>query len=128
MKSKPLDLGRRERQLMEIVYARGEASVSDVLEALPDPPSYSAVRAMLNILEEKGHLRRKKAGRKFVYLPKVSRRTARRSVLRTMLNTFFEGSAAQAVASLIELEKKDLSNEELDRLAALIEAAKKRGK
>jgi len=124
----PLDLGRRERQIMEAVYARGQASVSDVLEALADPPSYSAVRAMLNLLEEKGHLRRKKTGRKFVYLPTVPLERARRSALRNLLNTFFSGSATQAVASLIELENKRLSPEDLERLSRLVDEAKEEGR
>ncbi len=124
----PLDLGRRERQIMEAVYARGEASVSDVLAALPDPPSYSAVRAMLNMLEEKGHLRHKEVGRKFVYLPAAPRARVRRSAVRNLLHTFFGGSVSEAVASLIELDKEKLSSEELDRLSALIENARKEGR
>lgn len=124
----PLDLGRRERQIMEAVYARGQASVSEVLDALADPPSYSAVRAMLNVLDEKGHLRRKKVGRKFVYLPTVSTERARQSVLKNLLETFFEGSAAQAVASLIEMNERNLTNEELDRLSKVIEDARRGGR
>lgn len=121
----PLDLGRRERQIMEIVYAKGAASVTDVLEALADPPSYSAVRAMLNMLEEKGHLRRKAAGRKFLYLPTVPREKARRGAIRSLLATFFGGSASEAVASILDHEKEKLSAEDLDRLARMIEEAKK---
>ena len=121
----PLDLGRRERQIMEAVYARGEASVSDVLDSLADPPSYSAVRAMLNVLEDKGHLRRRKVGRKFVYCPTVAPDKARRSALRKLVSTFFGGSASQAVASLLELDGERLSDEDLDRMARLIEEAKK---
>lgn len=124
----PLDLGRRERQIMEIVYARGEASVADVLAALPDPPSYSAVRAMLNLLEEKGRLRHREVGRKFVYLPTVPPEKARRSALKSLLQTFFGGSVTQAVASLIELDKDKLSAADLERLARLIEDAKKEGR
>ena len=124
-KGTPLDLGRRERQVMETVYAQGEASVSDVLEALPDPPTYSAVRAILNTLEEKGRLRRKKSGKKYLYVPTVSRDRARRSVLKRLLATFFNGSTAQAVASLLEMDAKNLSDEELERLSWLIEDAKK---
>ncbi|MBA2671127.1 MAG: BlaI/MecI/CopY family transcriptional regulator [Gemmatimonadetes bacterium] len=123
-----LDLGRRERQIMEVVYASGKASVSDVLEALPDPPSYSAVRAMLNLLEEKGHLRHKEVGRKFVYMPTVPRTKARRSAIRKLVHTFFGGSCGDAAASLIELEREKLSAEDLDRLAALIEKARKEGR
>lgn len=124
----PLDLGRRERQIMEVVYARGEASVADVLAALPDPPSYSAVRAMLNLLEEKGRLTHKEVGRKFVYLPTIAPEKARRSALQSLLQTFFGGSVTQAVASLIELDRGQLSAEELERLARLIEDAKKEGR
>ncbi len=126
-KRTPLDLGRRERQIMEAVYTHGQASVSDVLEALPDPPSYSAVRAILNTLEGKGHLRRKKSGKKFLYLPTVSHKKARQSVLKKMLATFFSGSSVQAMASLIEMNEENLSREDLDRLAQLIEDAKKGG-
>ena len=124
----PLDLGRRERQIIEAVYAQGEASVSDVLSALAEPPSYSAVRAILNNLEEKGHLRRKKAGKKFLYLPTVSQEKARNSVLKRLLATFFDGSASQAMASLMEMDGKNLSDEELDKLSRLIEDAKKGGR
>lgn len=124
----PLDLGRRERQIMEIVYAAGSASVSDVVKALDNPPSYSAVRAMMNILEEKGHLRHKEAGRKFVYLPTVPRAQASRSALKNLLHTFFGGSVSRAVASLIELDREELTPEELDRLGRLIESAKKEGR
>lgn len=127
-KSTPLDLGRRERQIMESVYTLGEASVGDVLEHIPDPPSYSAVRAILNALEEKGHLQRKKSGKKFLYVPTVSTEKARRSVLKRMVTTFFNGSAAQAAASLIEMDVNKLSGEELDRLSALIEEAKRKGR
>lgn len=127
-KANPMDLGRRERQIMEAVYARGQASVTQVLEALPDPPSYSAVRAMLNLLEEKGHLKRRKAGRKFLYVPTVPRDKARRSALRNLLSTFFGGSAAQAVASLIDMHEDNLSDEDLERLARRIEDARKGGR
>ena len=123
-----LYLGRRERQLMEIVYILGEASVSDVLDKLTDPPSYSTVRAILNILADKGHLHRKKIGKKFLYLPIVSRKKASRSALSNLLTTFFNGSATQAVASLIEMDMKNFSAEDLNRLSEIIEDAKKREK
>lgn len=124
----PLNLGRRERQIMEIIYAHGKASVTDVLNALPDPPSYSAVRAMLRLLEEKGHLRHKEEGRKFIYVPIVPAEKARRSALRNLLHTFFGGSITQAMASLIDLDKKKLSQEDLSRIAKLIDEAKKEGR
>jgi predicted transcriptional regulator len=113
---------------MEAVYACGQASVTEVLEAIPDPPSYSTVRAILNSLEEKGHLQRKKLGKKFLYVPTVSTEKARRSVLKRMVSTFFNGSAAQAAASLIEMDVNKLSSDDLDRLSALIEEAKQKGR
>ena len=129
MKNKtPLDLGRREQQIMEAAYGLGQASVTEVLEALPDPPSYSAVRAILNNLEEKGHLRRVKSGKKFLYQPTVARRNAQRSVLRRLVTTFFNGSSAQAAASLLEMDAAKLSDEELDRLSKMIDEAKRRGR
>ena len=124
----PLDLGRRERQIMEAVYARGEASVSEVLAALHDPPSYSAVRAVLNALADKGHLRRKKAGKKFLYLPAVPREKVRRSALRRMLDTFFGGSTVEVVASLIEMDRVTLSSKDLKRLSRMSEEARKEGR
>lgn len=123
-----LHLGRRERQLMEIVYRRGQASVAQVLAALPDSPSYSTVRTMLRLLEKKGHLRHTTQGRKFVYGPVVGPRTARRSALRNVLATFFSGSVEKAVASLLEIERGKLSAEDFDRLAELVEQARKAGK
>lgn len=129
MKQKtPLDLGRREQQIMEALYDLGQASVSEVLEALPDPPSYSAVRAILNNLEEKKHVERAKSGKKFLYQPVVARKKAQRSVLQRLVATFFDGSTAQAAASLIEMEGGKLSDAELDRLSQLIEKAKKGGR
>ena len=118
---------RRERQIMEIIYRRGEATVANVLEEMHDPPSYSAIRALLNLLEEKGHLRHKENGRKYVYVPTVVREKARRSALHNLLQTFFDGSVEQAVATLLDLDQKNLSDDELKRLSKLIEQAKKEG-
>lgn len=123
-----LHLGRRERQIMEIVFRRGQATVAEVLEALPDPPSYSAVRTMLRLLEEKGHLRHREQGRRFVYSPVIARGKARRSALKNVLATFFNGSVTKAVASLMDLERGKLSSEDLDRLAELIDEARKEGR
>ena len=123
-----LDLGRRERQIMDALYRLGSGSVADVQGALSDPPSYSAVRAMLRWLEEKGHVRHEEEGRKFVYSPTVSREKARRSALKSLLQTFFNGSVAQAVASLIDLDTEKMSPDDLDRLARRIEEAKKEGR
>ena len=124
----PVHLSRRERQIMDVIYKLGEASVADVLKRLPDPPSYSAVRATLRLLEEKGHLRHKQQGVRFVYLPWVSREQARQSALKHLLSTFFDGSATQAVAALLDMSPRELSEEELQRLARLIEDAQKEGR
>ena len=124
----PLHLGRRERQIMEVVYARGKASVSEVLVSLPDPPSYSAVRATLRLLEEKGHLRHRQEGRKFVYAPTVAREKASRLALRNLLRTFFGGSIARAMACLIDLDGERLSPDDLKRLSRMIADAKKEGR
>src|SRR5215203_5675283 len=93
-----LDLSRRERQIVDILYARGRATAADVQAALPDPPSYSAVRAMLRILEEKGHVRHEQDGPRYVYLPTVAPDRAKKTAIRHVLRTFFEGSAEQAMA------------------------------
>jgi predicted transcriptional regulator len=120
-----LHLSRRERQIMEIIYSRGEASALEVLESLPDPPSYSAVRAMLRLLEEKGHLKHKQAGRKYIFAPTVATDKAGRSAILNLLNTFFDGSVEQAVASLLDMKAQKLSSTELDRLSKMIDRARK---
>ena len=122
------NLSRRERQIMDIIYQFGQATAAEVLENLPDPPSYSAVRAMLKILEDKGHLRHKQQGPRYVFLPKVSREKAKRSAVQHLLQTFFDGSAASAVATLLDVSRSDLSNADLDRLNRLISQAKKEGR
>lgn len=118
-------LSRRERQIMEIVYRRGAATASDVLAELPDPPSYSAVRALLRILEDKGHLRHEADGPRYVYRPTVARRTAGSRALRTLVETFFDGSPGMAAAALLDEGAARLSDAELDRLSSLIERARK---
>jgi predicted transcriptional regulator len=120
-------LSRRERQIMDVIYRRGRATAAEVLEALPDPPSYSAIRALLRVLEEKGHLRHEQDGPRYVFLPTVGREKARRSALRQLVQTFFEGSTAQAVAALLGEAGANLSDEELDRLSHLIDQARKEG-
>jgi predicted transcriptional regulator len=117
-------LSRRERQIMDILYARGQASAAEVLEDLPEPPSYSAVRAMLRILEEEGHLKHKQQGARYIYLPTVPRERARRSALQRVLQTFFDGSTEQAVATLLDLSAPKLSDADLERLSDLIDQAK----
>jgi predicted transcriptional regulator len=124
---KQLQLSRRERQIMDVLYRRGQATAAEVHQELPNRPSYSAVRAMLRTLEEKGHLRHEAQGPRYVYRPKLSIEKAKRSALRHLLETFFEGSAEQAVAALVEGSAAQLSQQELDRLSRLIEDARKKG-
>ena len=119
-------LSRRERQILDILYAKGSATVAEVQEAMPDPPSYSAVRALLRILEEKGHARHEAQGTRYLYLPMVPRERARNSALSRIVQTFFDGSAAQAAAALVD--SGSLSDEELTRLSSLIERARKEGR
>lgn len=121
-------LSRRERQIMDIVYAAGRATVAEVRDRLPDPPSYSAVRALLRVLEEKGHLRHEQDGPRYVFTPKVSRERASRSALKRLLRTFFDGSAEGAVAALLDLEAGRLAPEDYDRLAEMIERARREGR
>jgi predicted transcriptional regulator len=121
-------LSRRERQIMDAIYRRGQATSAEVLEDLPDPPSYSAVRAMLRVLEEKGHLQHVQQGPRYVFLPTVPREKARRSALKQLVQTFFEGSAEQTVAALLDLSSSKLSDAELDRLSQLINQARKEGR
>jgi predicted transcriptional regulator len=121
------DLSRRERQILDILYQRGQATAADVQNALPEPPSYSAVRALLRILEDKGHVRHQQDGPRYVYLPTLARENAKRSALRHVLRTFFDGSAEQAISALLDESSTKLSPAELDRLACLIEDARKSG-
>ena len=121
-------LSRRERQIMEVLYQRGKASVAEVREAMEDAPGYSAVRAMLRVLEEKGHIRHQAEGLKYVYVPVVHREKARRSALKQLLDTFFSDSPEQVVAALLDMPSKRLTRAELDRMAEMIEKAKQEGK
>jgi predicted transcriptional regulator len=124
----PGGLSRRERQIMDILYQRGKSSASEVLEAMPDPPGYSAVRAMLRVLEEKGHVRHQAEGLKYVYLPTVARDKAKRSAVKHLLDTFFKDAPEQVVAALLDVSSTRLTRAELDRMAEMIERAKKEGK
>ena len=120
-----LDLSRRERQIMEAIYRLGDATVSDVMAELPDPPSYSAVRAMLGKLEAKGYLEHRQEGPRYLYLATVPRQEARESALGRLVRTFFDGSTEKAVTALLDMSAGEMSDEELDRLSALIQDAKK---
>jgi BlaI family penicillinase repressor len=121
-------LSRRERQIMDILYQRGKGSASEVREAMPDAPGYSAVRAMLRVLEEKGHVKHVEEGLKYVYVPVVAREKAKKSAVKHVLDTFFAGSPEQIVAALLDVSSERLTREELDRMADLIEKAKREGK
>lgn len=113
---------------MDVLYRRGRATAAEILHDLPEPPSYSAVRAMLRVLEEKKHVRHEEKDLRYVYAPVVPREKARRSAVAHMLETFFDGSAEQAVATLLDVSGKELSDEDFDRLAALVEKARKEGR
>jgi predicted transcriptional regulator len=121
-------LSRRERQIMDVVYRRGQATAAEILDGIPDPPSYSAVRAMLRVLEDKGHLRHEQDGPRYVYLPTLGRERARRSALQHLVRTFFDGSATQAVAALLDMSDGRLADEEIDRLSRLVDKAKEEGR
>src|SRR6478609_11918404 len=121
-------LSRRERQIMDILYRSGKASASEVREAMPDAPGYSAVRAMLRVLEEKGHVKLVEEGLKYVYVPVVAREKAKRSAVKHLLDTFFAGSPEQIVAALLDVSATRLTREELDRMSEMIEKAKREGK
>ncbi len=120
-------LTKRDRQIMDVLYAAGSASAAEVLQALPDPPSYSAVRALLRILVEKGDVRYQKKGNRYIYRPTRSRRKAARSALSRVVDTFFAGSLHNTVAGLLECSDQDMSQAEWDELATLIETARREG-
>jgi BlaI family penicillinase repressor len=121
-------LSRRERQIMDALHRRGRATAAEVQAALPEAPSYSAVRALLRILEEKGHIKHHRDGARYVYLPRGSRETARRSALRRVVSTFFQGSLTQAMAALLEEADTQLPDSELEKLQQIIEQARKEGR
>lgn len=125
---KPDPLSRRERQIMDIVHRLGQVTIHDVIEHLSDPPSYSAVRALVRVLEEKGHLRHVQEGPRYIYLPTQDRARARSSALAHLVDTFFSGSASEAVAALLELQGRELTRDELDELSSRIERARKEGR
>ena len=126
--SKHLHLSRRESQIMEIVYELGAATASEVRERLPDPPSYSAVRAMLRVLEEKGHVHHEQDGPRYLFKPIVPREQARLAALKRVVRTFFDGSAEGAVAALLDLEAGDLDEDALDRLSRMIAEVREEGR
>jgi predicted transcriptional regulator len=120
-------LSRRERQIMDVLYRRGRATAADVMAELPGEPNYSTVRTQLRVLEDKGHVRHEEEGGRYVYAPAVPRHAARKSALKHLVETFFDGSAEQVVAAVLGGEASRLSDEELDRVSALIDKARKEG-
>src|SRR5262245_7963623 len=123
-----LHLSRRERQIMDVLHAKGAATAAEVLAGLPYPPSYSAVRALLRILEQKGQVRHRRDGARYVYVSRTSPESARRSALKRVVSTFFQGSVSQTMAALLETADTDLSESELNRLQTLIDKARKEGR
>jgi BlaI family transcriptional regulator, penicillinase repressor len=121
-------LSRRERQIMDLLFQRGKASVGEVMDGIPDPPGYSAVRATLRTLEQKGRVTHEEDGRAYIYRPTLRRDAARKSALTHVLKTFFDNSAEQAVAALLEMKGPKLSDAELERVSRLVEKAKKEGR
>jgi predicted transcriptional regulator len=113
---------------MVVLYRLGRATAAEVHDSIPDPPSYSAVRALLRVLEEKQHIRHEAQDLRYVFIPVIPRDKARRSAVRHLLDTFFGGSTEQAVATLLDVSARDLSQEDLDRLAALVDKARKEGR
>jgi predicted transcriptional regulator len=126
--TKPDPLTRREREIMDILHRRGRATAHEVLDDLDEPPSYSAVRTFLRLLEERGHVRHEQDGPRYIYMPTVARRDAQKSALAHLVQTFFDGSVENAVATLVESSKPKLSQQELERIAALVAKAKKEGR
>ena len=126
-KSPHAALSRRERQIMDILYRRGRATAGEVMDELPGDPSSSTVRTQLRVLETKGHVRHEEEGLRYIYVPAVPRHAARKSAVRHLIETFFDGSAEKAVAALLGGEAARLSEQELERIASLIEKARKDG-
>jgi len=121
-------LSRRERQIMDVIYREGQATANEVLAKLSDPPSYSSVRGLLRVLENKGHVRHVDDGTRYVYLPTVARDRAGRPALESVIDTFFDGSTEKAVAALLDLSRSELSDDDLDRLSSLIDQARAEGR
>jgi BlaI family penicillinase repressor len=126
--SAEVHLSRRERQIMDALHQRGRATAAEVQTALPEAPSYSTVRALLRILEDKGHIKHRREGARYVYLPRAKQETARRSALQRVVSTFFQGSITQAMAALLETADTQLPDSELHKLQQIIEQARKDGR
>jgi len=122
------NLSRRERQIMDIVYVLGKVSVAQVLERIPNPPSYSAIRALLRVLEKKGHLTHKQEGPRYIYFPTLPREEARQNALKHIMQTFFDDSTEDIVAALLNITEGSLSEKDYKRLSELIKKARKEGR
>lgn len=125
MAGKHEHLSRRERQIMDVIHAKGEATAADVMEGMENAPSYSAVRALLAVMEKKGLLRHREDGPRYIYMPTLAREKASRSALKKVLQTFFEGSLANAVSALVDTKDGQLAPDELKRLESIIKQARK---
>jgi predicted transcriptional regulator len=123
-----MDLSRRERQIMDVLFARGRATAAELVEAIPDGPGNSAMRTLLRVLEEKGHVKHEEVGRVFLYSPTVPIETARRSAVRHLVETFFEGSMEDVVSTMLKLRRNKLDPREAERIARMIEDAAKKGR
>jgi predicted transcriptional regulator len=122
------DLSRRERQIMDVIWESGRATAQEIRDRIPEPPSYSAVRALLRILENKGHVRHHQDGPRYVYEATIPRTRARRRALEHLVRTFFDGSTAGAVAALLDLKSSELTDEEFERLARIVDEAREDGR
>ena len=118
-------MSRRERQILDVLFRTGRATAAEIQEAMPEPPSYSAVRTLLRILEDKGHVKHEQDGARYVYMPRIARDHAKKSALRHLLHTFFEGSAPQAIAALLDEDCSRLTKDDWKRLSAMVERARK---
>ena len=127
-KSPLINLSRRERQIMDVVYRLGQATAIEVMELLPDPPGNASVRKLLRILEEKGYLHHRRKGNRYIYSPTISAEKARASALRHLMDTFFKGSAARAVVALLNMPESELSEDERELISGLIEKSKREGR
>jgi predicted transcriptional regulator len=124
----PPPLSRRERQIMDLLYAAGRATAAEIVERLPDPPTYSTVRTLLTVLESKGHIRHEQDGARYVYLPVVPRDRAARRAMRNLVHTFFDGAPGEAVIALLDDAGGELRREELQRISALLAEARRKGR
>jgi predicted transcriptional regulator len=128
MDNNNLHLSRRERQIMDIIYRQKEATVTEVLEEIPSPPTYTTVRTLLRLLEQKGHLKHRQDGPRYVFSATVPKKKAQESAMRQLLRTFFDGSTSRAVAALIDLQGDNLSDDELKQLDGLLKEMRKKGR